>query len=198
VDAGNPLTRTLAGKLDMAEKMIDNGMIRIPEEIMNVLTTGRLEPLLQADTAQLMLIASEKETLLAGGIAPVLKTDYHSLHMREEIALLNTPEVRVQQKLSANVLSHVLVHAAMLYLPDVIDLQSMLGYRAPQVQPGLAPAVMQQIDPQQLGASDLSQNDMGFLTALPQKPAQQPNRKGGGMGSRIAAQEPQAAARGGL
>ncbi len=198
VDAGNPLTRTLAGKLDMAEKMIDNGMIRIPEEIMNVLNTGRMEPLLQADTAQLMLIAAEKETLLAGGIAPVLKTDYHSLHMREEIALLNTPEVRVQQKLSANVLSHVLVHAAMLYLPDVIDLQSMLGYRAPQVQPGLAPAVMQQIDPQQLGASDLSQTDMGFLTALPQKPAQQPNRKGGGMGSRIAAQEPQAAARGGL
>lgn len=195
VDAGNPLTRTLAGKLDLAEKFLDKGWLRVPEEIEMVLNTGRLDPILQADTAQLLLIASEKETLLRGELAPVLKTDYHSLHMREEVALLSTPEVRQQEQLSANVLSHVLTHAAMLYLPDVIDLQSMMGYQAPQVQPGLAPAIMQQIDPAQLGATDLKPNDVGFLTTPPQTPAQQPNRKGGGMGSRIAEQEPQAVAR---
>lgn len=148
VEVGNPLLRTLSGRVDMAEMFIKNGWVKLPEEVMGLFDTGRMEPMLQADQAQLALLASERDALMEGDIVPVLKTDYHSLHIRECVALLNTPAIRMDDVLAANVLSHSLVHIAMLYLPDVRDLQIAQGYQVPPLSPMIPPGLLDQISPE--------------------------------------------------
>lgn len=45
VDVGNPLARTTAGKVQLAESLIQYGIVKSPEEYFAVLTTGRLDPI---------------------------------------------------------------------------------------------------------------------------------------------------------
>jgi hypothetical protein len=175
VDSGNPLQRTLSGRLQLAEYYMDKGWVRSPEQIEQVATTGRLEPLFQADQAQLSLIASEKDALLDGEVAPVLKSDHHSLHLKEELALLNTPDVRRNEALASNVLGHCAVHLAMLYLPDVIDLQIAQGYQVPQLSPILPPGTLENIGPDYQGF--LKDEDLSVLVQPP--PPQAPPPQGG-------------------
>jgi len=63
VNVGNPLSRTTAGKLQIADSLLERGMIKTPEEYIQLVTTGELEPLYEADQAQLMLIRAENEKL---------------------------------------------------------------------------------------------------------------------------------------
>lgn len=161
VEAGNPMLKTLAGKMEIGETFVKNGYIKAPEELMTLWTTGRWEPMFQADMATMALVNSEKDALLDGLFAPVLKSDYHSLHIREQLALLNTPAIRLDQAKAANILGHVLVHVAFLYLPDVRDLQMAQGYQVPPLSPVIPPGLLDQIPPEYQGS--LSPLDQMFL-----------------------------------
>lgn len=63
VELGNPLTRTTAGKLQIAEDLLSKGLIKTPDEYITLLTTGRLEPLIEGQQSQLMLVRAENERL---------------------------------------------------------------------------------------------------------------------------------------
>jgi hypothetical protein len=169
IESGNPALKSFAGKMDLAQTALTAGWTRVPEEFLHVLTTGKIEPLFEADLSQLALIAQEKDTLLQGGVAPVLKSDYHGLHLREEIALLNSPEVRTNPQLTAAVLGHCLVHQLMLYLPDVRDLQAQCGWQVPPVSPGGNLVLMAQMPPNY--AASFSPQEQKFL-ATPPAPAE--------------------------
>lgn len=165
IESSNPLSKTLAGRMEWAEKFLVNGMIKSPEQLMQVFTTGRLEPIYEAERATLGLIASENEALMRGEVAPVLKTDNQSLHLREQVALLSTPAVRQNEEVAANVLGHCLVHVAMLYLPDVIDLQITQGFQVPQLTETIPPGILTGINPEYQGS--FSEQDLQILTMPP-------------------------------
>lgn len=63
VDVGNPIMRTTAGKLSVADSLLDRNMIKTPDEYIQLITTGRIEPMYEAEQAQLMLIRAENEKL---------------------------------------------------------------------------------------------------------------------------------------
>lgn len=114
VDLGNPLSRTTAGKVQMAEDLLANKMIESRDQYIQVLTTGQLEPLIEAKQAELMLIASENEMLGEGKLPSVAVTDDHALHIRENKVVLSSPEARRNPVVVKAVTEHLTEHIKML------------------------------------------------------------------------------------
>ena len=113
VEDGNPLTQTLAGRIQIAQDLVQAGLAT-KEEYLNVLTTGQLEPVYQAENAQVMRIKEENEQLQKGTLVKVMSTDNHPLDIREHMILLNSPEVRndpnPNNPIKVAVTKHVLEH----------------------------------------------------------------------------------------
>src|SRR5690606_12620410 len=80
---GNPMSRTTAGKLDIANTLLQNGMIQNPQQYITTLETGNLEPMLEGPSAALDLIRRENEQMMEGNRPLVLRTDNHQMHIDE-------------------------------------------------------------------------------------------------------------------
>lgn len=93
VEAGNPLMNTLAGRLQMAQELMNSGVLN-KEEYFTVLRTGQLEPMWAYERSEVMSIKAAMEDLQNGKKVVALTTDNHPLWMRELLSLLSDPEVR--------------------------------------------------------------------------------------------------------
>lgn len=142
VDMGNPLTNTTAGKVNLAESLMANNMIENPDQYIQVITTGRLEPVIQGKQAQLLLIKSENEGLSDGQAQRALLTDNHAQHIMEHSVVLASPEARAQPNgpVCAGTLAHIQEHMMLAQSPAYQMLAPMLGHQnlAP-MQPAGAP-----------------------------------------------------------
>jgi hypothetical protein len=110
VDVGNPMSKTTAGKLQMADQLLERGLIKTPQEYMNVMNAGTLEPLTEAPQAELDLIRQENERMMDGSQVQAIVGDSHVLHMQEHKALLSNPEVRLNSPIAAQVVAHIQEH----------------------------------------------------------------------------------------
>lgn len=129
VDLGNPLQRTTAGRVQIAETMLEKGMLKTPEEYLMVVDTGRLEPLIEGDRNELLLIRSENEVLMQGGETPVIATDMHPMHIKEHKNVLSSPEMRQNPEIVNSVLNHITMHIEELKSADP-DMLAMLGMQS--------------------------------------------------------------------
>ncbi len=93
VEAGNPLLDTLAGRLQVAQDLIQAGLLN-KEEYLTVLRNGQLDPLYAYERSELMTIKKENEDLQEGKKAVSLAYDNHPLHIREHLSILSDPAVR--------------------------------------------------------------------------------------------------------
>jgi hypothetical protein len=113
VESGNPLTQTLAGRIQMAQDLLQAGLLN-KEEYMTVFQTGQLEPLYAYEKAELMRIKQENEALQAGKPVKAMTTDNHPLEIREHLILLNSPETRNNPEpnnpVILNTLNHIKEH----------------------------------------------------------------------------------------
>lgn len=111
IDTANPLTKTSAGRIEIANNLLQTpNMIKTPEQYLGVLTTGNLEPLYQHDNTNRMLMASENEALANGDDVPVLLTDDDALHILEHQCVLASPEARSNPQVVNSVLNHIQMH----------------------------------------------------------------------------------------
>lgn len=114
VDMGNPLMRTTAGRVNIAEQLIQAGLIKTPQEYLEVVTTGRLEPIYECQVAELNLIRAENESMMDGKAVPVIRTDDHQNHINEHKVLLSSPEARQRPQLVQVALQHIQEHEQFL------------------------------------------------------------------------------------
>lgn len=63
VELGNPLSRTVSGRIQMADILGERGLLKTVEEYIQVLSTGRLEPVLEATQKEMLAIKAENERL---------------------------------------------------------------------------------------------------------------------------------------
>lgn len=117
VQVGNPLSKTVSGRLSIAQDLLQNKIITTPEEYLMVLETGELEPLTQGRTMELLNLSSENELLGEGQSVPVLFTDNHVLHIQEHTALASDPNVRKDPQQFGIVAEHIMQHIQMLSDP---------------------------------------------------------------------------------
>lgn len=143
VDMGNAMTRTTAGKVNLAESLIQNNLIDNADQYIQVVTTGRLEPIIEGKQAQLLLIKGENENLADGKPVRALVTDDHSKHILEHTTVLSNPEIRMDPNdpIVAATLAHIQEHMDMMNDPMVQHLGAILHKEVIPGQPQNAPAM---------------------------------------------------------
>lgn len=129
VDVGNPLARTTAGRVQMAEQMLQMGLIKNPNDYFTVINTGKLEVVHEGTQAELLLIKGENESMMRGEQVPVLDIDDHRNHIVEHKAILADPELRKDPELIGLVLGHIQQHIDALRQADP-DLLGLLGQQS--------------------------------------------------------------------
>jgi hypothetical protein len=123
VDVGNPLARTTAGRVQMAEQMLQMNLIKSPEQYFQVINTGKIETLFEGEMNELLLIKSENEQMLEGKDVLVSPLDKHRLHINEHKAVLSDPDLRRDPELVRIVLDHIEKHLNALRETDPALLQ---------------------------------------------------------------------------
>jgi hypothetical protein len=90
IKPANALSKTIAGRLALAESLLEKQLIESPQEFLQVVATGNVEPLFSGAAKQLSLIKSENEMMMRGELPKVSITDNDQLHIREHACLLDT------------------------------------------------------------------------------------------------------------
>lgn len=120
VDLGNPLSRTVGGRLEIADRLLEKGLLKTPHQYIQVMETGNLDPMTESLDAELDLIRRENEMFMKGeGIDPMVG-DSHLKHIQEHRALIADPYVRANDELLDIVLSHIQIHIQLYKTQDPV------------------------------------------------------------------------------
>lgn len=123
VDVGNPLSRTIAGRVQMAEQMLQMNLIKTPDQYFQVINSGKIETMFEGEMNELLLIKSENEQMLEGKDVLVSPLDKHRVHINEHKAVLSDPDLRRDPELVKTVLDHIENHLNSLRETDPALLQ---------------------------------------------------------------------------
>lgn len=140
VSIGNPLSRTTAGRVQMAEQMLQMGVINNPKQYFEVLNTGSLETMYESDMNTMLLIKDENERMMEGEQVLADMLDEHSIHIMEHRSVMANPDLRRDPALRQIVQEHIQEHINYLRTvdPDLLMLikqQPLQAPMAPQVPP---------------------------------------------------------------
>ena len=138
VQVGNPLSKTVSGRLSIAQDLLQNKIITNAAEYLMVLETGELEPMLQGPTSELLNLASENEMLLDGQDITVLFTDDHVLHINEHSALASDPTIRTNPQAFGIIAKHLQEHISMLSNPSYQNFRTLMNEPTLPPSPGQA------------------------------------------------------------
>lgn len=169
VDVGNPLARTTAGRVQMAEQMLQMQIIKNPQQYFQVINTGKLETMYEDDQRQLQLIKLENEKLIEGQHVMAIATDMHRDHIMSHTGVLSDPDLRNDPTLVQNVLNHIQEHINLLQTTDP-NLLGLLGQQSLQMP--VAPPEAQG-NPSQMMANPQAQQPVQQSADMPE-PAQPP------------------------
>ncbi len=123
VDIGNPLSRTTAGRVEMAGQLLQMGAIKSPEQYFAVIETGQLDLMTEDTQSQLYLIKAENERMVTGEPVQAIYVYEHALHIKEHSAVLADPELRFNPELVTKVMTHIQEHIQLLQTTDPSLLQ---------------------------------------------------------------------------
>lgn len=129
VDVANPLSRTTSGKLQLAESLLQYGLIKDPQQYLTIVNTGKLEVATEDNQHELLLIRAENERLISGKPVVATALDSHSQHIMQHKSVLSDPELRNDANLVQNVLAHIQEHINLLKTVDPTLLQ-MVGQQS--------------------------------------------------------------------
>jgi hypothetical protein len=104
------MANTLAGRSEMAQQLLSAGLIKTPEQYLQVVQTGRLDVMTEGPTHELLSIKEENERLMNGGFVDVLPLDNHSLHVIQHSYLTSDPAARENPELVTRVMDHIMLH----------------------------------------------------------------------------------------
>jgi len=138
VDVGNPLSRTVAGRVQMAEQLLQMKLLKSPQQYFQVINTGRLDVTFEGDMSELLLIKAENERMMEGERIQAIALDQHTLHINEHKAVLADPDLRKDEELVKNTLDHIQEHITLLKTTDP-DLLQIIGQQPLQPSPQQPP-----------------------------------------------------------
>lgn len=118
VDIGNPLSRTIAGRVQMAEQLAQMKLLKNPNQYFQVMNTGRLDSAFEGEMSELLLIKQENESILNGEKPTAAFLDRHSEHINEHKAVMADPELRKDSNLMRILAEHIQEHIDLLKNTD--------------------------------------------------------------------------------
>ena len=159
VDVANPLSNTTAGRLEMAQELLQMGAITTVEQYSTVMNTGRLDLLTEGQEEETLTIQKENEFLLQGQPVIAMITDDHASHIRAHKSVLADPELRKDPELVQRVQQHLQEHIDLLRSVDP-DLLTIIGQQ-PLSPPGGSPANQPQQPPGDASMQGVTPQTMG-------------------------------------
>ena len=141
VQTASALSKTPAGRMEMANNLLQNGMIKRPEQYLMVMETGKLDYMVEAEQTELLNIKGENERLKENQPVTAILIDDHRLHMLEHKSVINDPDARENPELLDSVLAHITEHFSLWQqLSMTPEIAQALGYQpiqppAPQLPP---------------------------------------------------------------
>lgn len=199
VDVGNPLMRTVTGKMAIADKLVEMGVIQPGtsggDQYLAFIKTGNLEPAVEGKQNLQLRIRSENEALMEGQPVRAIISDPHWTEIDQHLSILDNLALREpgSDAIQEAVLAHVQEHRDLFLQmpPDLVMLrggqpafemwsaiqQAMTGMapgatQTPPPQPGAASST----PPPQSGAENVvnpegSAPDMPGMPGMPTNPA---------------------------
>lgn len=107
-----------AGRWQVAENLIQMGLIKTPEKVLEILNTGNLETVTKGTTDELDVIRAENEALLKDNPVIAISIDHHAMHIREHRDVLSDPVLRQDADLVKRTLAHIQEHIVLLRETD--------------------------------------------------------------------------------
>lgn len=140
VEAVSPLSKTVAGRIEIADNLLEKGFIETPKQYIAVLTTGRLDPAIGGTQSELLNIRAENEDLQELKPVAVVITENHADHVREHRTVIENPEAKKNPDLIKLVTDHIKSHIDQWRQMDPALLM-ILGQQPPPPPPqmGLPP-----------------------------------------------------------
>lgn len=190
VDVGSPVMRTVSGRMAIADKLVEMGVINpsVPgaaEQYLMLVKAGTYEPMVEDSQTQQMRIRMENERLMDGGEVTALVSDPHWLEISHHLSLLDNPSLRENTPenaaIQASVLSHVQTHIEFMRTadpllvalrggPQAVQLLQLAQQGAPPVN-APAPAAM---SPDTGGGEavnpEASRGNMPGMPSMPRRP----------------------------
>ena len=159
VDVGNPLARTTAGRVQMAEQLMQMKADEFSiQQYAQVINTGRIDGMLESPIDQSNLIQMENERLMQGISVPALVIDDHKEHILRHRTILNDIDIRMDDERAAVIFNHIQEHIdfARSTDPAVLTMTNQQQLPpAPQAAP--APEQVNQPDQNSEGQSAIAQ-----------------------------------------
>jgi hypothetical protein len=110
-EIGNAAGKTVAGRMQLAKDLLDGGLITETDHYLEVMETGRIEPMTNKKQTQNNLINRENEMLRNGENPPVMASDNHARHIDDHKCLVDDPDIRMgDPKIMQAVVEHTLEH----------------------------------------------------------------------------------------
>ncbi len=130
-------SKSSAGRIEIANALLEKGMIKRPEQYISVINTGKLEPVIGAEQSELMNIQAENELMADSGSPEVILTDNHAMHIREHRTVLDNPESRTNPEVVQSVLAHIQEHINIWSQadPNVLAATGQMPMQAPPPPP---------------------------------------------------------------
>lgn len=164
------VSRTTAGKLELATNLLQQGLIKRPHQYLMVLETGQLDPLTEPEEVELLLVRHENELLMSGQQVVAIMTDDHSRHVIDHKSVLANPESRFDPNVVQNTLSHIQSH---IDLARNMDPALQMLLQEPQLPPsGQQPTANPASAPSQVMQPTSVQNQTADMPAQPDLPDQ--------------------------
>lgn len=110
IEPVSALSKTAAGKIEIANQLMERGMIENPRQYMSVLQTGQLDQATEGVDHENLNIRAENESLRRGGPVIALITDNHAAHIVEHKAIIADPDARKDPEFVTRVLKHIQEH----------------------------------------------------------------------------------------
>lgn len=167
VDVGNPLAKTTAGKIQLAQDLVQYGIIKTPEQYFTVLNTGNLATMTEYQQNELLLIRAENEKLAEGKEVIALGVDQHVMHIKEHKGVLADPDLRQDPDLVQRTLNHINEHIELLRSIDPA-LLTVIGEQPIGPVGGTPPGAMSPTDGMAPGQPPVDQ--MSPNMGVPQPP----------------------------
>lgn len=169
VDLGNPLSQTKAGRVEMANNLMQYSEIT-PEQYFMVLKTGNLDTMTEGIDKELILVKGENEAMVSGEEVMATDIDEHILHIKEHRTVLADPDLRKDADLVTRVLTHINEHIEALKQVDP-SLLMILGQQPIQAAPPPPPQNPAQmpppVDPMQEGMEQVAANVPASPNGMP-------------------------------
>jgi len=134
VELGNPIQQTAGGRMKLAEDMLSKGLVRTADRYLEVVMTGRLEPMTEDEDQELIYIRHENEVLAKGGYTRAVVTDQHIQHIHRHRYVISSDEAKNNPQIVKAVLDHIQEHIKILADPALGNLLSALGQAPPMPQ----------------------------------------------------------------